>query len=373
MKVALAALLVLTVFLQKSLGDKAKECVLDECKIENNCRCTSTEGPLSIDDTPQLIVLAFIDAARQETYDKIWSPLVESRKNPDGEFVSASFYINHEYSNYQIVHDLATMGFEIGVHSVTNYHDQKYWREASEELLEKEFGAQRKIIEKFANIPTENLIGVLTPQLQLAGDNSILAFTSQGFTYDNSWPSKNSLFPYTLDYLSDQECIIGANCPEQSYPGFWEAPIIDLVGNDGDVCNTLAGCFRKYPNLTSGEFSDWLVEQVDKVKTSNKAPMTLIIEQNLFESVENSWDGLIDALDRIQKDNQVFLVSQARVIEWMKNPVPLSEFTTNPVTIDTGCVKAICDLLNEDNEARTMISCVPCPKRYPWLDNPEGN
>ncbi|XP_066259307.1 chitin deacetylase 8-like [Euwallacea similis] len=373
MKVAVVALLVLTVLLQKSLGDKAKECVVSDCEIANNCRCTSTEGPIDVENSPQLIVLAFIDAAKDEIYEKIWSPLVESRKNPDGEFVSASFYINHEYSNYQIVHDLATMGFEIGVHSVTNYHDQAYWRLASEELLEKEFGSQRKIIEKFANIPVENLNGVLTPQLQLAGDNSITAFTSCEFTYDSSWPSKNRLFPYTLNYLSDQECNIGANCPQESYPGFWEAPIIDLIGSDGDVCNTIAGCFRENSTVTSEEFSDWLVEQVDNVRKSNKAPMTLIVEENLFQSVENSWDGLVDALDRIQKDQQVFLVSQARVIEWMKNPVPVSEFKTNPVTIDTGCVEATCNLLNEKNQTRTMVSCVPCPKNYPWLDNPEGN
>lgn len=126
----------------------------------------------------------------------------------------------------------------------SNNVNQSYWRNANQELLEKEFGNQRKIISKFANIPEEYIVGTITPQLQLAGDNSLKAFTAQGFTYDNSWPSKLHYFPYTLDYASTQDCDIGATCPTDAYKGFWIAPIVDLISEDGDVCNTLAGCFR---------------------------------------------------------------------------------------------------------------------------------
>lgn len=136
----------------------------------------------------------------------------------------------------------------------SNNPDQDYWRNASESLLEQEFGSQRKIIAKFANIPIENVIGGLTPQLQLAGDNSIKALINQGFQYDNSWPSKVALFPYTLDYASTQDCDLGAGCPKDSYPGFWIAPIVDLKSEDGDVCNTISACFR-----TSNKYVEFLV------------------------------------------------------------------------------------------------------------------
>lgn len=130
--------LLFTALLHQSYADVAAYCEESNCDIADNCRCSSTVSPLAVEETPQvfitelvglvqffkevglqLVVLAFIDAARDELYNTRWSPLVEPRLNPDGEYITATFYINHEYSNYQIVHDLAANGFEIGVHSVT--------------------------------------------------------------------------------------------------------------------------------------------------------------------------------------------------------------------------------------------------------------
>lgn len=118
--------------------------------------------------------------------------------------------------------------------------------------------------------------------------------------------------------------------------------------------------------------------------------MTLIVEQNLFDSITNSYEGLSLALDQLQEDKEIFFVSQSRVsdflawlaetiifclkvIEWVKNPVSLSDFKTNAPSVDTSCVKSTCNLKKLDGADRTMVSCVPCPNAYPWLDNPEGN
>ncbi|XP_050302559.1 chitin deacetylase 8-like [Anthonomus grandis grandis] len=371
MKFSILSLVLLIGIFNKIRGD-AEVCDDSVCTIDNNCRCASVNGPLALEDTPQLVVLAFVDAATQDLYKNVWGPLVEPRKNPDGEFISATFYLPHEYTDYQIVHDLAVFGFEIAAHSVTNNPHQEYWRNANESLLESEFGDQKKIIAKFANIPESAVKGTLVPQLVLAGDSSITAFVKQGFVYDNSWTSKTSLYPYTLDYASDQNCDTGSNCPKESHPGFWIAPIIDLIAGDGDVCATIAACFRDSNTQTAQEISDWLVNQIQTVKNSNRAPLTLIIEDNLFKSVNESWAGLNDALDRIQEDKEIFLVSQSRVIEWMKNPTPLSEFKTAAETVDTGCVKNTCALKNPSGDERYMVSCVPCPQNYPWLGNPEG-
>lgn len=129
--------LLFTALLHESRAEVATNCEASNCDIADNCRCSSTVSPIALEETPQvfvwfgccsfvskatglqLVVLAFIDAAREELYNNRWAPLVEPRVNPDGEYISATFYINHEYSNYQIVHDLAAIGFEIGVHSVT--------------------------------------------------------------------------------------------------------------------------------------------------------------------------------------------------------------------------------------------------------------
>lgn len=52
-------------------------------------------------------------------YQQYLKPLLFSQQNPDGRPISASFYVNHEYTDYTLVQDLYLRGFEIGVHSIT--------------------------------------------------------------------------------------------------------------------------------------------------------------------------------------------------------------------------------------------------------------
>lgn len=120
---------------------------------------------------------------------------------------------------------------------------QSYWRKANESTLEKEFNGQKIILNKFANIPEKDIKGARTPQLQLAGDDSIRAYIKAGLEYDCSWPALPiyPMFPYTLDYKTTQMCHLGARCPTTSFKGFWVTPIIDLNGYYKE-CNTLATC-----------------------------------------------------------------------------------------------------------------------------------
>lgn len=64
-------------------------------------------------------------------------------------------------------------------------------------------------------------------------------------TYDCSWPTLTfrnpGLWPYTLDYQSDQDCPIGP-CPTKSLPGVWVVPMIDWVDLDGTVCAMVDSC-----------------------------------------------------------------------------------------------------------------------------------
>lgn len=87
-------------------------------------------------------------------------------------------------------------------------------------------------------------MGVRTPQLQLSGNNSIKAYVQAGLTYDSSWPSlpAKRMFPYTLDYKSTEDCLLGAKCPNEPFEGFWILPINDLVGNEGKECSVVSAC-----------------------------------------------------------------------------------------------------------------------------------
>lgn len=117
-----------------------------------------------------------------------------------------------------------------------------YWQEATTATLQAEFGGQRKIVSKFANIPIEDVIGARVPNLVLSGDKLFTAYQNAGLKYDNTWTSLNAnkYFPYTLDHLSTQPCF--SACPAESYPGMWVMPVTDLIGNDSVQCNAILGC-----------------------------------------------------------------------------------------------------------------------------------
>lgn len=123
----------------------------------------------------------------------------------------------------------------------------EYWANASVQELVNEFGGARRIVSTYANIPISSIRGARTPNLQINGNITFEAYVRSNLTYDNSWPSLSSdkLFPYTLDFLSEQTCSVGV-CPNASFPGMWVVPINDLVGPYGSECTALLGCGATY-------------------------------------------------------------------------------------------------------------------------------
>ncbi|KAJ8920598.1 hypothetical protein NQ315_004737 [Exocentrus adspersus] len=355
-------------------GVAADRCTADVCKAEDGCRCATSQSPLSdVKDAPQLISLTFDEAVTDDLYNNYWQPILFNRNNPDDTPIGATFFVPHEYTDYQRVNDLYNYGFEIAVHSITENNLQQYWRSASEEILEQEFGGQKKILTKFANIPEEDIIGVRTPQFQLAANYSIEAYMASGLVYDSSWPTlpDHPLFPYTLDYLSNQQCLLGSKCPNEAFKGFWVLPINDLHGADNKECNTVSQC-----NITgtADEIADWLTKEVDAIRTGTRVPLTLVVESQWFGKTENSLEGFNKFLDRLTENKDVFLVTQKQVFEWMKNPVGLADFKTEFPQRSAACNTYSCKLKSQsDGKDRYMNTCVPCPLNYPWLGNPEGN
>lgn len=123
---------------------------------------------------------------------------------------------------------------------------------------------------------------------------------------------------------------------------------------------------------TADEISQWLLGQVERERSSNKAPLTLMVPSSWFRFTENSYDGFKSFLDELAKLDDVFLVSLKQAIEWTKNPVPVSDFKTDVPDRQADCTPINCPLQNANGDLRYMMSCVACPEVYPWLGNPLG-
>jgi len=68
--------------------------------------------------------------------------------------------------------------------------------------------------------------------------------------YDCSRPTwvymEPGLWPYTMDFDTEfQDCQIEP-CAIDHYPGFWNVPMVDWTGGDGQPCAMLDSCLPKY-------------------------------------------------------------------------------------------------------------------------------
>lgn len=64
------------------------------------------------------MVLTNDDAVTDFIYQNYYTPLIRGRKNPDGNPISGTIFVPHEYSDYQRVNNLYNLGFEIGINSM---------------------------------------------------------------------------------------------------------------------------------------------------------------------------------------------------------------------------------------------------------------
>ena len=92
--------------------------------------------------------------------------------------------VSHKYTNYSAVQELHRRGHEIGVFSITNDENPKYWTEGSYDNWLAEMAGDRLIIERFANITDGTVVGVRAPYLRIGGNEQFNMMTDQFFAYD---------------------------------------------------------------------------------------------------------------------------------------------------------------------------------------------
>lgn len=95
-------------------------CNPSNCKSPS-CRCMDIARPLrsTRDEIPQFVMLTFDDAVTVANFPSYMDYLHERMNKANGCPASATFFVSHDYTNYQLVHELHRRGHEIAVHSIT--------------------------------------------------------------------------------------------------------------------------------------------------------------------------------------------------------------------------------------------------------------
>ncbi|TDG50568.1 hypothetical protein AWZ03_002872 [Drosophila navojoa] len=363
---------------EKQLLLKAEPCSAAKCKLPD-CRCSDATLPKpkfkgKEQEIPQFVTITFddaVNAVNYAQYELLFSGLV----NPDGCAATGTFFVSHEYTDYVRVNALYNAGHEIALHSVTHGDGTDYWREADVETIEREFGAQLQMLEAFAKVDPKRVHGVRLPFLQISGNNSFEAIKNLGLTYDSSWPTQQhknpAMWPYTLDFLSTQDCQIGP-CPDAALPGVWVNPMVTWTDTEGYSCSMIDACAFPPADDVDALF-EWMLENFNRHYKGNRAPFGMYLHAAWFSRGRNYFAAFKKFMQHLTTYPDVYMTSVSRMLEYVRKPVLGRPFKSCEKTPKTTCQAVHCNVQKTSTaETRYMSVCDKCPTVYPWLNNPLG-
>ena len=195
---------------------------------------------------------------------KHYDDLLKMTKNNNSNEcpIRGTFFVTHNYNNYQMVEYFYSKGHEIAVSSVTGktlrFRNESVWRD--------EIRTMRSLLQTLGNVPGEDILGARAPQLNPGEDDQFSVLLEEGFIWDSSVSTKVTdlpIWPYTLDYRIPHECKI-KSCPKKAYPGFWEIPanIHFIEDQSGGQCSYMDQCI--FAHLDDEDVFRWLKEDFNR-------------------------------------------------------------------------------------------------------------
>lgn len=297
----------------------AAYCDPDLCVLPN-CRCYNDPdipGKLQAKDTPQIVVVSFENGIDTSNVNLYLSLLKET--NPNGCQARGSFYIEDDFSNYAVVHDLFKAGHEIGINSL-NGKTPFDWDSMYKGVLSKLASA---------GIDSKEIHGTRVPRLEVGGNKQFIGMNANNIMYDTSCVnvqySTNAtlLWPFTNDVMPVPTCDIGKS-PSLEFPGSWEFMLADLKWN-GSPCATPSGC-TAYGLRTQKDAFDLFYQAFKDHRADNKAPFMIIIDP-AFALQEQFMAGAAEFLQYIRavyKDD-TWIVTAYQALQWIQNPTTLDK------------------------------------------------
>ncbi|KAF5300043.1 hypothetical protein FQR65_LT09300 [Abscondita terminalis] len=360
-----------------------KECLLPECFCSKDG--TSIPGGLDPTEVPQMILLTFDGAINLNNYHH-YKKVFQGNTNPNGCEIKGTFFVAHEYSNYQMIQELASNAHEIATETISlqmGLQDKGY-----EEWVGEMIG-MREILRHFSNISKNEVVGMRAPFLKPGRNTQFRVLEDFGYIYDSSIGAPVlpiPIWPYTLDSKIPHECKAGT-CPTRSFPGIWEIPLNPHYVEDfeGGHCPYLDQCVLH--NHDSDEVLEWLQEDFSRHYEQNRAPYMMAFHTNWF-SIKALEGGLRKFLAWTQTLPDVYYVTISQALTWMTDPKPLRELNNFEAW---GCTKKNNNLppppcqnpnkcalsFKPDNQnisdTRYLETCFECPNRYPWIGDAEGS
>lgn len=347
-----------------------------------NCSCESDQPPAGLrpSQVPQFVTLTFDDAVNVGNMAFYRELLNGTRKNKNNCRIAATFFVSHEYTDYEAVNQLYSWGNEIALHSISHRTDSAYWQTINTTQWEREVAAQKEMMETFANVPASNVTGVRGPFLYTGGDEGF-RMLQKHFRYDctlvhqRERDHENPVYPYTMDYGFRRNCMVWP-CPKDTYAGLWVVPMNVLFkerqGQDYP-CAMADACLPQ--PLTADDTFEYLRSNFEDYYNRSRAPFPLFLHEAYLRHPDRK-QGYLQFVDWLLTKDDVYLVTITEMLRYMQNPLPLTTYARQacPTAQQSTCTKPkTCTYKNTSlGGVRYMRTCSRCPRNYPWVGNPMG-
>ena len=338
-----------------------------------------------------MVTITFDDAINNNNID-LYDEIFRGRRNPNGCDIKATFFVSHKYTNYSAVQNMHRMGHEIAAHSITHNDDESFWSNANVEDWAREMSGSRLIIDKFANITDNSVVGLRAPYLRVGGNRQFTMMEEQAFLYDSSItaPLRNPpLWPYTMYFKMPHRCHGNLqNCPTRSH-AVWEMVMNELDRReDPTIDEDIAGCAMvdSCSNILSGDqFYNFLTHNFYRHFDQNRAPLGLFFHAAWLKNNPEYLDAFLYWVDEVLESHpEAYFITMTQVIQWIQNPVSVDSAKNyapwqekcSPGPRQNCLVPNSCKLSNDKElpgESLRMYTCVRCPNQYPWLNDPTGD
>ncbi|KAG1456387.1 hypothetical protein G6F56_006841 [Rhizopus delemar] len=365
-----AAIFAIASFVQAQSNPSS--CDPNTCKLPN-CLCPSQSPPAGLNpkDVPQFVTITFDDSIQPQ--------LLATAKDLLN-VKQGSWYVSMEYTDFALVQQWYANGNEVADHTFTHVGSPSA----------QEIAAARAMLNQYAGVPLGKIKGFRAPFLNYTTD-TLREISKQGFQYDTSVTAvtDDCYWPYTLDNGLANDCWNNVCGSKLQLPGIWEIPMYAVLDNA-----STAQLMDVYLSGSPSDVTAWSNANFDRHYNGNRQPFGIYVHPTHLTNsaglpdVSPQKNAVVDFIQSLQSKPDVWFVSNEQLLQWMQNPVPVSQLANQPYMQCTlpNIGKEICNGLENITTANNIVSggllnscnfvtenwstCFNCPATAPTVENP---
>jgi hypothetical protein len=272
---------------------------------------------MDVSEIPQFITITFDDGVAPSTINPI-REFVLDVEDSRGCTPPFTYFVSFDNTICELVQGLRRGGHELATHTLrhTGYPTEENIEDA---II---------FMNETCGIPKDEIKGFRTPYLAYDQDTLNHLSNIDDVLYDTTITAddhvqanygRENIWPFTWEHAEDTD--IACKCDKNlALPGLWEIPMYPYFDSSD---NRIWG-LMDYDNV-----ADSIQQNLERRYTGNRAPFGIYLHAQWLEKDGNGAFLKTWIQATLNNYDDVFFVRNQELLDWMKNPVPLSEYRQN--------------------------------------------